>query len=239
MRPYEDERGKKQQVEAMFDSIAPAYDKLNDIMSFGIARRWRSRTVKAVARTNPRNILDLATGTGDLAIAMARRIPAAKLTGTDLSQQMLALAANKIEAKGFSQTITLVRAEAEELPFADGQFDAVTAAFGVRNFHDLDAGLREMHRVLGRGGRIFVLEFSTPRGKAFGTVFSLYFNRVLPRIGGAISKDLKAYTYLPGSVGEFPAPQEFLEMLRGCGFADCRARSMTGGVAYLYTGVKE
>lgn len=238
MRPYGDERGKKEQVEAMFDGIAPAYDRLNDIMSFGIARRWRCRTVKAVAKTNPRNVLDLATGTGDLALAMARRMPSARITGADLSRQMLALAADKIAAKDLPQTIALVRAEAEDLPFADRQFDAVTAAFGVRNFHDLRTGLGEMYRVLARGGRIFVLEFSTPRGKAFGTVFNFYFKRILPRIGGAVSKDLKAYTYLPESVGEFPAPQEFLEMLRGCGFTHCRARSMTGGVVYLYTGVK-
>lgn len=239
MRPYEDERGKKQQVEAMFDGIAPAYDKLNDIMSFGIARGWRRRTVRAVAHTHPHMILDLATGTGDLAIAMARKIPTAKITGADLSRQMLALGAAKIEAKKLSQKITLVRAEAEDLPFADGQFDTVTVAFGVRNFHDLDAGLREMHRVLASGGRVFVLEFSTPRGKIFGSVYRFYFNRVLPRIGGAISKDLKAYTYLPGSVGEFPAPQKFLKILAECGFTGCRARSMTGGAVYLYTGMKE
>lgn len=240
MRPYEDERGKKQQVEAMFDGIAPAYDRLNDIMSFGIARGWRRRTVRTVAQAHPHTILDLATGTGDLAIAMARKLPqGVRITGADLSRQMLALAAAKIEAKGLSDTITLIRAEAEELPFADGQFDAVTAAFGVRNFQDLDAGLREMHRVLVRGGRVFVLEFSTPRGKIFGAVYRFYFNKVLPRIGGAISKDLKAYTYLPSSVEEFPAPQKFLGMLAGCGFKDCRARSMTGGVVYLYTGVKE
>lgn len=239
MKPYGDGRTKREQVEAMFDGIAPAYDRLNDIMSFGIARGWRRAVVRAVrstAVTAAPRILDLATGTGDLAIALARRLPDAEITGADLSEGMLALARRKAEQKRVR--IEFRRAEAERLPFADGVFDAVTAAFGVRNFHDITLGLSEMYRVSSSGGRVFILEFSTPRNRLFGSAYRFYFHRVLPRIGGLLSRDGRAYTYLPESVDEFPAPAEFVGMMREAGFVDCRARALTGGVAYIYTATK-
>lgn len=223
----------------MFDNIAPAYDRLNDIMSFGIARVWRRAVVKRVVKAHPHRVLDLATGTADLAIALARRLPDAAVTGGDISEGMLALGRVKVAKAGLTQRVTLVTARAEELPFADGGFDAVTAAFGVRNFADLAQGLSEMARVLVKDGRIFILEFSTPRSKLFGALYRFYFHRVLPRIGGLISKDYHAYTYLPGSVSEFPSPERFTTMMNAAGFGDCQARPLTGGVAYIYTGVKK
>ncbi len=238
MNPYDDTRPKGEQIGEMFDNIAPAYDRLNDIMSFGIARSWRRAAVRRVRQAEACRILDLATGTADLAIAMARRLPQARVTGGDISEGMLALGREKVERAGLSGRITLVFARAEELPFADGDFDAVTAAFGVRNFANLERGLAEMARVLEPGGRVFILEFSTPRSKIFGTVYRFYFNRVLPLIGGMISKDRRAYTYLPGSVSEFPAPKEFVGMMERAGFTHCRAKALTGGVAYIYTGVR-
>ena len=238
MNPYDDRRPKQQQVEEMFDNIAPAYDRLNDIMSFGIARAWRRAAVRRVERSGARQILDLATGTADLAIAMARRIPEAEVTGGDISEGMLALGREKVAQAGLAERITLVAARAEELPFADGRFDAVTAAFGVRNFADIGKGLAEMSRVLESGGGVFILEFSTPRSKIFGSLYRFYFHRVLPRIGGMISKDRRAYAYLPGSVAEFPSPEGFLRMMEEAGFAGCRAKALTGGVAYIYTGTK-
>ncbi len=302
MKPYDDSRPKGAQVEAMFDGIAPVYDRLNDIMSFGIARRWRRVVVKCVMRAlnisepsaedanelvfsscHPERarratrdlcdpsfrILDLATGTGDLAIALARRLPEAHITGADPSEGMLEIARRKAArattpGKGDEQShaavgrrrATLadahvapahygslrspqfVRAQAEKLPFDDGVFDAVTAAFGVRNFDDILQGLKEMHRVTADGGSVFILEFSTPRSRVFGLLFGFYFHRVLPRIGALLSKDRRAYTYLPDSVDEFPAPVEFVRMLKTAGFKSVTARPLTGGVAYIYMGTK-
>lgn len=238
MNPYDDRRPKGEQIGEMFDNIAPAYDRLNDIMSFGIARAWRRAAVRRVRRSDARRILDLATGTADLAIAMAGRMPQAQITGGDISEGMLALGRVKVGKAGLSERVSLVAARAEELPFADAAFDAVTVAFGVRNFADIERGLAEMARVLSDGGGVFVIEFSTPRSKIFGAVYRFYFNRVLPRIGGLISKDRRAYTYLPGSVSEFPAPEEFVRMMERAGFAECRAEPLTGGVAYIYSGVK-
>lgn len=238
MNPYDDKRPKGEQIGEMFDNIAPAYDRLNDIMSFGIARWWRRAAVRRVRRMGASRILDLATGTADLAVAMARRMPQAHVTGGDISEGMLALGRVKANRARLSDRITLVVARAEELPFADAGFDAVTAAFGVRNFADIERGLAEMVRVLGPGGRVFVLEFSTPRGKIFGTLYRFYFNRLLPLIGWALSRDRCAYAYLPGSVSEFPSPDEFLWMMERAGFAECRAESLTGGAVYIYTGKK-
>ena len=246
MKPYGDQRGKKEQVEAMFDNIAPAYDRLNDIMSFGVARAWRRAAVRRVRRTvaghgienGAAQILDLATGTGDMAVKMALKMPGAHITGADLSEGMLALARHKAEKTGCSGRVEFHKAEAEQLPFSDGEFDAVTVAFGVRNFGDIPQGLREIQRVLRPGGRVFILEFSTPRGKIFGGAYRFYFHRVLPLIGGGISSDRAAYSYLPGSVEEFPAPERFVQMMEEAGFSQCRAEKFTGGVAYIYSGVK-
>lgn len=239
MKPYAaEDDGKKEQVTRMFDRIAPEYDRLDHILSFNIDRAWRRRTAGMVRRLHPQRVLDVATGTGDLAILMARKMPHAEITGGDLSEGMLEVGRRKAASKGVAERIRFVTADAESLPFGEGSFDVVTAAFGVRNFQDLDAGLREMYRVLEPGGEVFILEFSMPEGKIFGALYRFYFRRVLPVIGGLVSKDYSAYKYLPGSVGEFPSGERFLEILRRAGFADCSARKLTRGVAQIYNGKK-
>lgn len=236
VKPYDNERTKKAQVREMFDNIAPRYDLLNHTLSLSIDRLWRRRAVKAAAGYAPRRILDVATGTGDLAIELARRIPAAQVTGIDLSEGMLAVARRKVAARGLEGRIALRAGDAEHLPTADASIDVATVAFGVRNFGDLDAGLRELARTIKPGGAVVILEFSRPRNRLFRALYEWYTYRILPRIGGAVSRDRRAYDYLPASVGEFPAPERFLERMRQAGFTQCRARSQSFGIAQLYIG---
>ena len=201
----------------MFDNIAPAYDRLNHTLSLSVDRIWRRRVVRIVGRLHPRRVLDMATGTGDLAVMMARSIPEAHIKGVDLSEGML---------------------DAETAVAAAGSVDVVTVAFGVRNFGDLGRGLAELSRALRPGGRIVILEFSTPTMPVFGRLYDWYSHRVLPRIGGWLSHDRQAYDYLPRSVDEFPQPEEFLTILAAAGFRDCRARSQSFGIAQIYTAEK-
>jgi len=236
VKPYNAHDSKKEQVRAMFDNIAPHYDLLNHTLSFSIDRWWRRRTVKMVAGSRPARILDVATGTGDLALDLARRIPAAAVTGVDLSEKLLAVARCKVEARGLGERIALQQGDAEHLAFGTGSFDAVTVAFGVRNFGDLDAGLRELARMLRPGGKVFILEFSRPRNRVFRALYEFYTFRILPLVGGAVSRDRRAYAYLPASVGGFPAPEAFVERLSRAGFSATRARSLSGGIAHVYTG---
>ena len=176
----------------MFDNIAPRYDLLNHTLSFNIDRLWRRRVVREVAESRPERILDMATGTGDLAIELARRIPGAQVTGVDLSERMLAEARRKVAARGLAERVTLQQGDAEQLAAADASFDAATVAFGVRNFGDLHAGLCELARVLRPGGRIVILEFSQPRNRLFRALYEFYSFRILPLIGGAVSHDRQA-----------------------------------------------
>ena len=250
MKPYDTEQDKKEQVREMFDRIAPAYDRLNHTLSFQIDKLWRRHVVRIDAfdinmSYNPaakvlpsRRILDVATGTGDLALAMARRMRGVQVLGVDLSENMLAEARRKATACGLDERVVLSLGDAERLEVADASVDVVTVAFGVRNFGDLGAGLREIARVLKPGGKVVILEFSTPRNPLFRRVYGLYSHRLLPAIGGMISKDRKAYEYLPASVDEFPAPECFMAMMREAGFKDCRARSQSLGIAQIYTGEK-
>ncbi len=238
VKPYDTASSKKEEVRGMFDRIARRYDLLNRILSLGIDRLWRRRVVEEVRRVRPARILDLATGTGDLAISLARRIPAARISGVDLSEKMLAEARRKVGARGLADRISLECGDAEHLAAADGSFDVATVAFGVRNFGDPDAGLREMARVLRPGGKVVVLEFSRPRNPFFRFVYEFYTFRILPLVGGAVSRDRKAYAYLPASVRAFPAPEEFVGMLVRAGFPSCRTRSLSFGVAHIYIGEK-
>lgn len=237
MLPYNQTQPKQQQVGEMFDTIARRYDLLNHVLSFGIDLNWRRRLVRMAGEGSPERILDLASGTGDVALALARRT-GAQIVASDLSEGMLAVAREKISKAGLSGRIGTVAAAAEELPFGDGEFDAVTVAFGVRNFGDLSRGIGEAFRVLRPGGSLYVLEFSMPKGWFFGPLYRFYFRNVLPLIGGIVSGDRKAYRYLQGSVEEFPAGDAFLEIVRGCGFGEGRAGRLTGGVATLYSAVK-
>ena len=235
MKPYNQEESKKVQVRNMFNNIAPTYDRLNHILSVNIDRLWRRRVVRLVQKMKPQQILEVATGTGDLAIAMAQKIEGCRILGVDLSEQMLAVAREKVAACGLSETIALAVGDAEHLEVADGSVDVATVAFGVRNFENLEQGLREMHRTIKEGGHIVILEFSTPRARLFGALYHWYSHKVLPFIGRLISRDGAAYDYLPSSVDEFPAPEKFMEMLAGVGFKNCKARSQSFGIAQIYT----
>ena len=215
VKPYNTGQTKKEEVREMFDNIAPKYDLLNHTLSMNIDRIWRRRVVRIVCRSRPHRILDVATGTGDLAIEMARRIRDVHVLGVDLSEKML---------------------DAEHLRVSDASVDVVTVAFGVRNFGDLEAGLREMARTIKPGGKVVILEFSRPRNRLFRVLYEFYTYKILPRIGGMVSKDKRAYEYLPASVGEFPAPAEFMSMMERAGFRGCRARSQSFGIAQIYTG---
>ncbi len=236
MKPYNTDQTKKEEVREMFDNIAPKYDLLNHTLSVNIDRIWRHRVVNEVRRAKPRRILDVATGTGDLAIALARRIRDVQVMGVDLSEAMLAVARRKVEARGLDNRIVLERGDAEHLDVADASVDAATVAFGVRNFGDLAAGLRELARTIKPGGKVVILEFSRPRNRVFRALYEFYSYKILPRIGGLVSRDKRAYEYLPASVGEFPAPAVFLEMMEKAGFRNCRARSQSFGIAQIYIG---
>ena len=239
MKPYNEEQTKKQQVEEMFDNIAPTYDKLNHIMSLNIDRIWRRRVMRIVRRSKAVKIMDVATGTGDLAIAIAKRADRTQILGVDLSEEMLAVARRKVHKQGLEERIMLEKGDAENLSMvADGSIDAVTVAFGVRNFENIERGLREMWRTLKPGGKLVILEFSTPRNRVIRWIYAQYFHRLVPRIGGIISKDKRAYVYLPESVDEFPAPEKFAEMLKECGFQRVKRRSQSFGIAHIYEATK-
>lgn len=236
VKPYDTKRTKKAQVREMFDNIAPRYDLLNHTLSLSIDRLWRRHAVNAVRGYAPHRILDVATGTGDLAIELARRIPDSEVLAVDLSGGMLEVARRKVAARGLGERISLREEDAEHLTLPDASVDAATVAFGVRNFGDLSAGLRELARTIKPGGAVVILEFSRPRNRVFRRLYELYTGKVLPRIGGAVSRDKRAYEYLPASVGEFPAPERFLALMEQAGFTHCRARSQSFGIAQIYIG---
>jgi len=239
MKPYNEEQSKKEQVEEMFDNIAPTYDRLNHIMSFNIDRVWRRRVMRIVRRSKARRIMDLATGTGDLAIAMAKRVDRTQILGIDLSEEMLSVARAKVQKQGLEERIMLEKGDAENLMMvADGSIDAVTVAFGVRNFENMERGLSEIYRTLRAEGKLVVLEFSMPKNRFVRWVYSYYAHRLLPRIRAMISKDRRAYTYLPESVEEFPAPERFAEILKSVGFSSVKLRSQSCGIAYIYEATK-
>ena len=234
--PYSAEGSKREQVERMFDAISPKYDLLNRLLSLGIDQGWRRKVIRLVGQEPVAHLLDVATGTADLAIMAAPK--ATRITGIDISEGMLAHGRTKVAKAGLDKKIALVQADSTALPFQDNTFDAVTVAFGVRNFDDLEQGLCEMMRVLKPKGRIFILEFSKPQRTPMRQLFRFYFHHVMPTIGRAISKDSSAYTYLPKSVDAFPEGKEFLASLARAGGRDGAARSLTGGVATLYTARK-
>lgn len=239
MKPYNQEQTKKEQVEEMFDNIAPTYDRLNHIMSLNIDRIWRRRVMRIIRHAKPQRIMDVATGTGDLAIAMARKVNEAHILGVDLSEEMLSEARKKIKRLELEKRITLEKGDAENLTMvASESVDAATVAFGVRNFENIERGLSEIYRTLRPGGKLVVLEFSMPKNRLVRWVYRQYAHRLLPRIGGMISKDKQAYTYLPDSVEEFPAPERFAEILKGVGFKSVKLSSQSFGIAYIYDATK-
>jgi demethylmenaquinone methyltransferase/2-methoxy-6-polyprenyl-1,4-benzoquinol methylase len=219
----------------MFDRIAPRYDLLNRLLSAGTDSRWRRACVDRLELAAPARILDVCTGTADLLIEALRRDPRHSGVGIDLSQQMLVRSQAKLLRRGLQGRSGLASGDAERLPLAPSSFDAVVVGFGIRNVGDMPVALRELRRVLRRGGRLVVLEFSLPRG-LLGSVYRLYFDRILPRVGAAISGDPAAYAYLPASVARFPDPAGLAAELVAAGFENVRFYRLTGGIAYLHCG---
>lgn len=247
IKPYgeADSRAKGEQVEAMFDSIAPAYDLMNRMMTLGIDRRWRRLASGVVAHhmatlgAGEPAILDVATGTADLLLAIAAELPGARLTGADLSAEMMAIGRTKLTAAGISpEQVEMVQADSLALPFADGSFDAVTVGFGVRNFADISRGLGELARVLRPGGMLCVLELSTPHSPIVRPFYHLYTRGVIPLVGRLMSRDKGAYTYLPASIAAVPQGRDMTALMEGAGLHDAKARPLTFGVCTLYTAVR-
>lgn len=220
-----------------FDDIAHRYDLLNRLLSLRIDQLWRRKLVNRLPEGPDKHILDVATGTADLAIMAARR-KGCKVTGCDIAEKMLAIGRAKTRKKQLGGQIELVSGAAENLPFGDATFDAAMVAFGVRNFNDLEKGLSEMFRVLKPGGKILVLEFSIPQNPIFRALYLFYFLKLLPLVGGLISGNRKAYEYLPDSVLKFPQGTEFTDLLQKSGFKNTLFKPLTLGIATLYEGIK-
>lgn len=236
--PYKDsDLNKKKQVEKMFDTISTNYDGLNRVISFGIDVKWRKKVVKLVADTKPDSVLDIATGTGDLAINMTKT-GATRIVGLDLSEGMLSVGRKKISERGLSEKIEMIQGDSEALPFEDNTFDAITVAFGVRNFEDLDKGLAEIHRVLKPGGIFVILETSVPTKFPFKQGYHFYSKNLLPVIGKLFSKDKVAYSYLSESAAAFPYGERLNNILRKIGFINVEDKPQTMGVATIYTASK-
>lgn len=233
-----DEQETSRRVREMFSGIAPRYDLLNHLLSLRFDNVWRKRVARRFAAVLARpdvRVLDLCCGTGDLAIALGRK-SAARIAGLDFSHEMLALARRKGAAANLP--IEFVEADALRLPFGDGTFDLVTTAFGFRNLANYGEGLKEIRRVLRAGGEIAILEFCEPKGELFGAMYRFYFRRILPVVGGVISGDSAAYSYLPRSVGRFPGPQELAELIDAAGFEKVRFERWMGGIVALHTGIR-
>ena len=237
--PYKDSSlSKKEQVAQMFDTISGNYDNLNRVISFGIDVKWRKKVLKMVAQSNPKTILDIATGTGDLAILMSQT-KADKIIGLDISAGMLEVGVQKIAAKNLSNTIEMVLGDSENIPFEDNYFDAITVAFGVRNFENLEKGLAEILRVLKPNGTFVILETSVPEKTPYKQGYQFYSNNILPLIGKLFSKDDVAYGYLSESAAAFPYGEKLNNILRKIGFIDVVALPQTFGVATIYSASKK
>ena len=239
VNPYKDsDLNKKAQVEQMFDTISKRYDGLNRVITFGVDQKWRRNVVKMVEDHNPKTVLDIATGTGDLAIAFAQRLPNAKVTGLDISEGMLNVARNKTAEASFADRLEFVKADSEDMPYADNHFDAITVSFGIRNFENLEKGLAEILRVLKPGGLFVVLETSVPEKFPYKQGHKLYSKGVLPLIGKLFSKDKVAYGYLSESAAAFPYGQRLNNIFTKIGFIATENKPQTFGVATIYTATK-
>ena len=239
IKPYSDEGGKTGQVRQMFDAIAPAYDFMNHAMTMGIDKWWRKVAVNKVKATGPAAILDVATGTGDFAIKLFNDIrPQHGVTGMDLSDGMLDVARRKVKEKGLDQSITFEQGDCLQMRFDDESYDAVTVAFGVRNFEHIEQGYREMYRVLRPGGMLCVIELSTPRNPLIRWFYDLYTLHIIPFMGSLKSHDKNAYRYLPLSIAAVPQGDDMLGIMRAAGFHDCKYHTMTFGTCTIYTAFK-
>ena len=235
--PYNKSDSKKTEVAEMFDNISPKYDLLNHTLSLGIDILWRKKAIKMLAPEKPKLILDVATGTGDFAIEALALNPD-KVIGVDISEGMLSVGREKMKKKNISDKIEMVSGDSEGLNFPDNTFDAVIVAFGVRNFENLEKGLADMYRVLKPNGTVVVLEFSRPQTFPIKQLYNFYFSSILPTIGKLVSKDTRAYTYLPESVAAFPDGEKFIGILDKIGFKNSKCTSLTFGVSSIYMGKK-
>lgn len=236
VKPYNTNQSKKTEVEDMFDNIAPKYDLLNHVLSMKIDVLWRNNLVKWMNKDAPKLVLDVATGTGDLAIAVQKGTEA-HVVGLDLSQQMLNVGIEKIKKINLSEKISMQKGDAENLPFEDNKFDAVSVAFGVRNFETLEKGLAELRRVVKENGSVYILEFSKVEG-FLGPFYMFYFKNILPKIGRLVSKDNRAYTYLPDSVNAFPYGEKMKQILLNTGFRNVEYKKQSLGIATIYKATK-
>lgn len=226
----------KKTTKKMFNDIAKRYDFLNHCLSFGMDYYWRRKAIQYLTN-NPKNILDIATGTADFAIT-ASSLKNVKITGVDISEEMLKIGKKKIKDKGLEKIISLYIADAEKLPFNDNCFDAITAGFGIRNFENLNLGLSEIYRTLKTGGILVILEPSEPKHFLLNKIYKVYFHHILPFIGKIVSKNKNAYDYLPNSVKSFPSGNNFLNYLKKSGFKNCKHIPLTFGIVNLYTAIK-
>jgi demethylmenaquinone methyltransferase / 2-methoxy-6-polyprenyl-1,4-benzoquinol methylase len=234
----ESELTKKQQVANMFDKIAFRYDFLNRFLSAGIDVTWRKKAIKQLKTLQPKTVLDVATGTGDVAILTYKMLQPKKITGIDISEGMLEIGRKKLAKLGLEKDIELLNGDSETINFPDASFDAITVAFGVRNFENLEKGLKEMLRVLKPGGKLVVLEFSKPKQVAFKGIYNLYMKIVAPGVGKMIAKNKDAYQYLNDSVQKFPEGKDFIKILNSCGYKSTYYRPLTMGICSIYCGNK-
>ena len=239
VKPYSQEGEKKQQVAEMFNNISHSYDFLNHFFSLGIDVLWRKKAIRMLKKENPRLILDVATGTGDFALEAVRmKMEGAQIIGVDISAGMIEVGKKKVAARKLEHAITFQIADSENLPFSSEHFDAFTVAFGVRNFQDLRKGMSEMLRVLKPGGMGIIIEFSRPKRFPIKQLFTFYFKYIMPTIGKLVSKDARAYTYLPESVDAFPSGSDFIHVMQELGYRECRCIPLSGGIASIYIGKK-
>ena len=237
IKPY-NSGDKAAQVEQMFDNIAPAYDLLNHRLSWDIDRGWRRKAISQLVPFNPKTVLDIATGTGDFAILAAQMLKPQRLVGTDISEGMMQIGREKVKKAGLEDVITFEREDCLNLSYPDGSFDAVTAAFGIRNFADLDRGLSEMCRVLKPGGHLSIAELTTPTRFPMKQLFSIYSHTVLPLYGRLISHDTSAYSYLTQTIEAFPQGERMMDILRKAGFSETRFKRLTFGICTMYFATK-
>lgn len=228
-----------EKIRALFDSIAKDYDKLNHILSLGVDKTWRKRAIKVIAEDRPQQILDIACGTGDFSIEIARHTnPATTVTGLDLSDGMLEVMDRKVAQAGLSGRISTQQGNSEAMSFEDCSFDRVTIAFGIRNFENRETALKEILRVLKPGGRLVILELSVPSNPVLRWCYELYFTKVLPWVGGVVSGEKAAYSYLPASVIKFPGKAEWMAIMSSCGYREVKHKAFTFGICRMYTGEK-
>lgn len=238
IKPYNKEESKAVQVEKMFDNIAPAYDRLNHALSWNIDKCWRRKAIGLLKPFRPQHIMDVATGTGDFAIQAYRMLQPEELIGTDISEGMMNVGREKAKQAGLERHISFAKEDCTSLSFPDNRFDAITVAFGIRNFEDLDKGLQEMYRVLAPGGHLVILELSEPEWFPMKQLYAIYSKAVIPTLGKLLSKDRSAYTYLPQSIKAFPQGEVMQGIIRKAGFSQVRFKRLTLGICTLYFATK-